>query len=111
MVGLYGVMSFVVTNRTQEIGIRLALGATPGSAVRLVLKEAVVMLAIGTAIALPCAWGLGRVVESVLFGVRAVDATTIAMASLLLTIAALTAALVPARRAATVRPTEALRFE
>jgi predicted permease len=111
VVGLCGVMSFVVTNRTQEIGIRLALGATPASAVRLVLKDAVVMLAIGTAIALPCAWGLGRLLESALFGVRAADVTTIAMASLLLTIAALTAALVPARRAATVRPTDALRFE
>jgi predicted permease len=111
LVGLYGVMSFVVTQRTREIGIRLALGATPASAIWLVLRDVLVMIAAGTAIALPCVWALGRLVESQLFGVKPTDATAIAAATLLLTSAALGAALIPARRAAAVNPTDALRFE
>ena len=70
LVGLYGVISFVVTQRTREIGIRLALGATRLSAVWLVLRDALVMIAGGTAIALPCVWALGRLVESELYGVK-----------------------------------------
>lgn len=111
LVGLYGVMSFVVTQRTREIGVRLALGATRASAVWLVLRDALVMIAAGTAIALPCVWALGRLVESQLFGVRPTDVTTIAAASLLLAVVALGAALVPAYRASTVNPVDALRFE
>lgn len=111
MVGLYGVMSFVATHRAQEIGIRMALGATRRSAVWLVIRDALVMIAAGTAIALPCAWALGRVVASQLFGVKPTDAVTIAAASLLLGAVALGAALIPAYRASTVNPTDALRFE
>jgi putative ABC transport system permease protein len=111
LVGLYGVMSFVVTQRTREIGVRLALGATRPSAVWLVLRDALVMIAAGTAIALPCISALGRLVESQLFGVRPTDVITIAAASLLLAAVALGAALIPAYRASTVNPTEALRFE
>ena len=70
LVGLYGVMSFVVTQRTREIGIRLALGATGGSAIWLVLRDALAMIAAGMAIALPCVAALGRLVESQLFGVK-----------------------------------------
>ena len=81
VVGLYGVMSFVVTQRTQEIGVRLALGATRSGALWLVVRDAVIMIGAGTAIALPCAWALGRLVEAQLFGVRAVDGPTIALAS------------------------------
>ena len=80
LVGLYGVMSFVVTQRTREIGIRLALGATRSSNVWLVLRDALVMIAAGIAIALPCVWALGRLVESQLFDVKPTDPVTIAVA-------------------------------
>jgi predicted permease len=111
LVGLYGVMSFVVTQRTREIGIRLALGATRGSAIWLVLRDALVMITVGTAIALPCVAALGRLVESQLFGVKPTDPLAIAAATLLLTSAAIGAALIPAYRASTVNPTDALRFD
>jgi putative ABC transport system permease protein len=111
LVGLYGVMSFVVTQRTREIGIRLALGATRGSAIWLVLRDALVMITVATAIALPCVAALGRLVESQLFGVKPTDPLAITAATLLLTSAALGAALIPAYRASTVNPTDALRFE
>ena len=111
LVGLYGVMSFVVTQRTREIGIRLALGATRLSAIWLVLRDALVMIAGGTAIALPCVWALGRLVESQLYDVKPTDPVTILAATLVLCSTALGAALIPARRASAVNPTEALRFE
>ena len=111
MVGLYGVMSFVVTQRTREIGIRLALGATRLSAIWLVLRDALVMIAAGTAIALPCIWALGRLVESQLYGVKPTDPVTILAATLVLCLTTLGAAVIPARRASAVNPTDALRFE
>lgn len=111
VVGLYGVMSFVVTHRTQEIGVRLALGATRSAAVWLIVRDALVIIGAGTAIALPCVWVLGRLIEAQLFGVRAADGPTIAAASALLAFVALGAAMLPAWRAASVSPTEALRFE
>jgi ABC-type antimicrobial peptide transport system permease subunit len=111
LVGLYGVMSFVVTQRTREIGIRLAMGATRLSAVWLVLRDALVMITVGIAIALPCVWTLGRLVESQLYDIKPTDPPTIAMATLILCSATLGAALVPAHRASVVNPTEALRFE
>jgi predicted permease len=111
LVGLYGVMSYVATQRTREIGIRMALGATGRSAIWLVLRDAITMIAAGTAIALPCVAGLGRLVESQLFGVKPTDPVAIAAATLLLTAATLGAALIPAYRASTVNPTDALRFD
>jgi predicted permease len=111
LVGLYGVMSYVVTQRTREIGIRLALGATRRSAIWLVLRDALVMIAAGTAIALPCVWALGRLVESQLYDVKPTDPMTILTATLVLCSAALGAAVIPARRASAVNPTDALRFE
>jgi predicted permease len=111
VVGLYGVMAFVVTSRTQEIGVRMALGATRARAVWLVIADAVAMIAAGTALALPCVWAVGRVVAAQLFGVRPLDGPTIAGASALLALVALAAAMLPAWRAASVSPTEALRFE
>jgi len=111
VVGLYGVMAFVVTSRTTEIGVRMALGATRSRAVWLVVADAVAMIALGTALALPCVWAVGRLVEAQLYGVTAIDPATIAGASLLLSLVALAAAMLPAWRAASISPTEALRFE
>jgi ABC-type antimicrobial peptide transport system permease subunit len=111
LVGLYGVMSFAVTQRRREIGIRLALGATRHSAIWLVLRDALVMIAAGTAIALPCIWGLGRLLESQLYDVKPTDPVTILAVTLLLCSTALGAALIPARRASAVNPTDALRLE
>ena len=111
LVGLYGVMSFVVTQRRREIGIRLALGATRLSTIWLVLRDALVMIAGGTAIALPCVWALGRLVESQLYDVKPTDPVTILAATLVLCSTALGAAVIPARRASAVNPSDALRFE
>ena len=111
VVGLYGVMSFVVTQRRREIGIRLALGATRGTAVWLVLRDALVVFGTGTAIALLAAWGVGRVMSGLLFGVTPMHGPTIAVATLGLASVALCAAMLPAWRASSVSPTEALYAE
>ncbi|HTS31935.1 MAG TPA: ABC transporter permease [Bryobacteraceae bacterium] len=111
LIGLYGVMSFVVTRRTREIGVRFALGATRASAIRLVLRDAAVMIASGIALALPCVAALGKLVQSQLFGVTATDPATVATAALVLATGALAAAVIPARRASNVSPTDALRLE
>jgi predicted permease len=111
LVGLYGVTSFVVTQRTREIGVRLALGATRPATIWLVLRDVLVMIAAGVTIALPCIWALGRLIESQLYDVKPTDPATIAVATLFLSAAALGAALIPARRASTLNPTDALRFE
>jgi predicted permease len=111
LVGLYGVMAFSVTQRTREIGIRMALGATRAAAVWLVLRDAFIVVGAGALLALPCVWGLGRVVESQLYDVTPTDPLTVATATALLGAASFVAALLPARRAATVSPTDALRCE
>jgi ABC-type antimicrobial peptide transport system permease subunit len=111
LVGLYGVMSFVVTRRTREIGIRVALGATAGSAIRLVLSDAIVMIAAGVAIAVPCVAALGKLVQSQLFGITATDPATVGTAALILAASTLAAAFIPAWRASKVSPTDALRLE
>src|SRR5260370_22290607 len=98
LVGLYGVMSFVVTQRTREIGIRLALDATRGSAIWLVLRDALVMILAGTAIALPCVRALGRLVESQLVAGKPTDPIATAAATLPLTAAAPGPSLIPAYR-------------
>jgi predicted permease len=111
LVGLYGVMSFVVTQRTREIGIRLALGATRWSAIWLVLRDALAMILSGIGIGLPFVWALGRLVESQLYDVKPSDPGVIAITILLLCSAGLCAALIPAHRASCVNPTDALRVE
>jgi predicted permease len=111
LIGLYGVMSFVVTRRTREIGIRLALGGTGASAIHLVLRDACAMIAAGMAIALPCVAALGKLVQSQLFGITATDPVTVGGAAAVLAVGALAAALIPAWRASNVSPTEALRLE
>jgi predicted permease len=111
VVGLYGVMSFVVTQRTREIGIRLALGARRWSAIWLVLRDALTMIFSGIAIGLPFGWALGRLVQSQLYDVKPSDPAVIAIAILVLCSAGLGAALIPAHRASGVNPTDALRVE
>ncbi|HKW64150.1 MAG TPA: ABC transporter permease [Candidatus Acidoferrum sp.] len=111
LVGLYGVMSFVVTQRTREIGIRLALGARPWAAIWLVLRDALAMIVSGIGIGLPVAWALGRLVESQFYDVKPSDPVVIAIAILVLSSAALAATFIPAHRASSINPTDALRIE
>ena len=110
VIGLYGVMAFVVTQRTQEIGLRMALGASRSAAVWLILRDAAAMIAGGALIALPAAWALRRFVESELFGVSVLHVPTIAIAAAVLAVVGLSASLLPAWRAATVNPIDALRL-
>jgi ABC-type antimicrobial peptide transport system permease subunit len=110
-VGIYGLLSYAVTQRTREIGIRMALGARRGGMVALIVRGALTPLAAGIAIAVPAVWLLSRLVESMLFGLRATDPLTIVGAVLLLTIVAHLAAYVPALRASRVDPLVALRHE
>jgi predicted permease len=111
VVGLYGITSFVVTRRTREIGIRTALGATRAAAVRLVVRDTALLVGAGILVALPAAVGLGRLVESQLFGVSALDGTTLAASAALLAVAGVAAAALPARRAAGLDPMKALRYD
>jgi predicted permease len=111
LVGLYGVMSFAVTQRTREIGIRLALGAGRWSATWLVLRDALAMIVAGIGTGLAGAAAVSRLVASQLYGVTPSDPAAITTAILLLSLAGLCAALIPALRASGVDPTEALRAE
>jgi predicted permease len=107
--GLYGVTSFSVARRTREIGLRTALGASTPTVVWLVLREVMVMLGVGVAIALPCAVALARYTASQFFGVTSADAVSLASAGVTLTVAALAAGWLPARRASRIAPLVALR--
>jgi predicted permease len=111
LVGLYGVMSYVVTQRTREIGIRLALGAKRWSAIWLVLRDALTMVVSGIGIGLPLVWALGRLVKSQLYDVKPSDPAVIAITILVLCSVALSSALIPAHRASGINPTDALRVE
>ena len=110
-VGLYGVMSNAVSRRTKEMGIRLALGAAPHRVVRMIVKEAAVLIGIGIGVGVPSAFALGRSLDSLLFGVHAVDALVATVAVCALTTVAFAAAVIPARRAARVDPLIALRAD
>jgi ABC-type antimicrobial peptide transport system permease subunit len=110
-VGLYGVMAYMVARRTREIGIRMALGASGGSVVWLVMREVLLLAVIGVAIGLPSAWGLTRLVESQLFGVKPADAWTTSLAAAGIASVALLAGYLPARRATGIDPMQALRWE
>jgi predicted permease len=109
--GLYGVMAYAVARRTREIGIRMALGADRGDVVRMVLRDVALLVGLGIAAGLPGGYGLGRVVESQLFGLTARDPITFGAATAALLLAAAVAGYLPARRATRVDPMVALRWE
>jgi predicted permease len=110
-VGIYGVISYVVSRRTQEIGVRMALGAPASAVLREVVGQGLALAGIGVAVGLVGAWAVSRVLTSLLFGVSPTDPATYVGTSLALVLVAVLASWIPARRAALVDPVEALRAE
>jgi predicted permease len=110
-VGLYGVMAFVVARRRKELGIRLALGAQPGFVMWLVMREVLLLLAIGLAFGIPAAMGLGRYVAAQLYGIQAHDPAIAGSTVALLTMVSAAAGLIPAQRASRIDPILALRHD
>jgi predicted permease len=110
-VGLYGITAFNVTRRTQEIGIRVALGAARGNVLRLVMKEVLILAAVGLIVGVAAALALGRLLESQLFEMKASDPAVLAGATAVVLIVSILAGYLPARRAARIDPMQALRWE
>jgi predicted permease len=110
-VGLYGVMAFMVARRTREIGIRMALGASGGSVIWLVMREVTLLVGLGVAIGLPAALALTKLVEAQLFGVAPSDVLTLALATAGIAVVAMLSGYLPARRATGIDPMKALHWE
>jgi predicted permease len=110
-IGLYGVLSYAVAQRTNEIGIRMALGAERGTVVRMVLRETAVLIAIGLAAGVPASLACGRLIQSKLFGLKAADPVTLGAAVGIMIVVAIVSGYLPARRASRVDPLIALRYE
>src|ERR1019366_9146210 len=106
--GLYGVMAFMVARRTREIGIRMALGASGGSVVWLVMREVMLLAGLGVVIGLPASLGLTQLVQAQLFGVAPSDVLTLCLATAGITAVALLSGYLPARRATGIDPMRAL---
>ena len=111
VVGLYGVISYIVTMRRNEIGIRMALGATRRNVVAIIVRQTLVLLALGAAVGVVLALAAGRTASSLLFGLEPNDPLTFATATALLVSTALIASFLPASRASRVDPMVALRYE
>ena len=111
LVGIYGVISYVVSQRTREIGVRMALGATAPSVRDMVVRQGLVLTMAGVAIGLAAAGALSSVMASILFGVSATDPVTYGAVALALVVVSLVASWIPATRAAGVDPSKALRFD
>jgi ABC-type antimicrobial peptide transport system permease subunit len=110
-VGIYGVTSYTVSQRTREIGLRMALGARKRDVSGLVLRHALLLAGMGIGVGIAAALGLTRMMSALLFGVSAVDPLTYAVVTVTLGVIALVASWLPARRAAGVEPMEALHWE
>jgi ABC-type antimicrobial peptide transport system permease subunit len=110
-VGLYGVMAFVVARRTKEMGVRMALGANPGSVIWLVMREVLLLLGIGLGLGVPAAIGLGRFVATQLYGIKPNDPWIAVSTVAVLVVVSGMAGLIPARRASRIDPILALRYE
>ncbi len=110
-IGIYGLMSYAVEQRTQELGIRMALGADRSNVLRLIMAQGMKLAVSGVVLGLALAWGFTRLIASLLYGVKASDPTTFGLVAAILAGVALAAAYVPARRATTIDPLIALRYE
>jgi ABC-type antimicrobial peptide transport system permease subunit len=110
-IGIYGIMAYAVAGRTNEIGIRMALGAQGGEVMWLVLRGSLLLVAIGVAAGLPLVIGAAKLISSQLFGLTAADPVTLVAATALMISVAMLAGYIPARRASRIDPLVALRYE
>jgi putative ABC transport system permease protein len=110
-VGIYGLVSYSVTQRTHEIGLRVALGASQWDVLRMVASRSIAIALLGTAIGLPAAFALSRLLGGLLYGISAADPGVFLAAPLALVAVAALAGILPARRALRIEPTSALRYE